>query len=85
MLRSVAGSETLWALVLLVSSIGIITGILRGLNSMFGDEPRDEITRQPILASAMVLLLAGLVIALGLYPQLFLEPVSEVVEALGLY
>jgi hypothetical protein len=52
---------------------------------MFGSEPRGEIARQPILASAMVLLLAGLVIALGLYPQLFLEPVSEVVEALGLY
>jgi multicomponent Na+:H+ antiporter subunit D len=84
-LRSVAGSETLWALVLLVSSIGIIIGLLRGLNSTFGGEPRNEIARQPILASVVMLLVAGLVIALGLYPQLFLEPVIEVVEALGLY
>lgn len=84
-LRSVAGSETLWALVLFVSSIGIIIGLLRGLNGMLGTGPRDEIARQPVLASLMVLLLAGLVIVLGLYPQLFLEPVSEVVEALALY
>lgn len=84
-LRSVAGSETLWALILFLSSVGIITGLLRGLNGMLGSSPRDEIARQPVLASVMVLLLAGLVIALGLYPQLFLEPVSEVVEALALY
>jgi formate hydrogenlyase subunit 3/multisubunit Na+/H+ antiporter MnhD subunit len=84
-LRSVAGSETLWALVLFTSSIGIIIGLLRGLNGMLGTNLRDEITRQPILASAMVLLLAGLVIVLGLYPQLFLEPVSEVVAALALH
>jgi multicomponent Na+:H+ antiporter subunit D len=84
-IRAVSGSEVLWALLLFVSSIGIVIGVLRGMNRMFGSEYRGEIARPPLLASAMVLLLACLVVAMGLYPQLLLEPVSEVVEALGLY
>jgi hypothetical protein len=52
---------------------------------MLGAAPRDDIARQPIIASLMVLALAGLVIILGLHPQLFLEPVRNAVEAFSLF
>ena len=45
----------------------------------------DDVARQPIIASLMVLALAGLVIILGLHPQLFLEPIRNAVEAFSLF
>jgi formate hydrogenlyase subunit 3/multisubunit Na+/H+ antiporter MnhD subunit len=52
---------------------------------MFGEDPREEIRRQPVVASVLILIVAGLVIALGLYPQLFLPPIERAVEALALF
>jgi multicomponent Na+:H+ antiporter subunit D len=83
--RAVASVHWSWALLLLASSGGIGIGLLRGLSSMLGEDPREEIQRQPVVASVLILILAGLVIALGLYPQLFLQPIERAVEALALF
>lgn len=74
---------TLGALV--VSSAGIIIGLLRGLNGMLGANQRTDVARQPIAASLIVLALAALTIALGLYPQLFLDPVQRAAQAFSLF
>ncbi len=83
--RAMAGEETVWTLLLVASSVGIVIGLLRGLNAMLGAEARDEIARQPLLASLFVLALAVLVIILGITPQLLLEPVSKAAQAFALF
>jgi formate hydrogenlyase subunit 3/multisubunit Na+/H+ antiporter MnhD subunit len=83
--RAASSDRWLWALVLIASSAAIAVGLLRGLSSMLGVVPREDTARQPIVASLMVLALAGLVIILGLHPQLFLEPVRNAVEAFSLF
>jgi formate hydrogenlyase subunit 3/multisubunit Na+/H+ antiporter MnhD subunit len=83
--RAMSGEEMLWPILLLVSSAGIIIGLLRGLNAMLGDGPRDDVARQPLLASLLVILLAVVVILLGVFPQLFLEPASRAAQAFALF
>jgi formate hydrogenlyase subunit 3/multisubunit Na+/H+ antiporter MnhD subunit len=83
--RAVSGERWLWALILLGSSAGIVIGLLRGLSSMLGANPRDDIARQPVIASVMVLALVALVIVLGLHPQLLLEPIRSAVGALSVF
>jgi len=87
---AVAGSATggQWAgglvlLTLIIASCGIVIGVLRGLSAMLGASPREDMARQPIVASFMVLALAALVILLGLYPQLFLDPILNATETLS--
>ena len=75
------GMQVLTLVAFLASSIGIVVGLLRGLSAMLGTEPGGEVAHQPTIASALVLVLGILVIALGLYPQLFLEPVRMVAQA----
>jgi formate hydrogenlyase subunit 3/multisubunit Na+/H+ antiporter MnhD subunit len=82
-ISNVLWPEVLAVVPLLVSSIGITIGLLRGLSAMLGTEGREDIIRQPLVASLMVLALASLVIVLGLHPQLFLGPVRSAVEALS--
>jgi formate hydrogenlyase subunit 3/multisubunit Na+/H+ antiporter MnhD subunit len=85
---SVPGQEWVWVLTviaLLASSIGITIGLLRGLSAMLGTAARDDVARQPLRASLMVLALAALATVLALYPQLLLEPVQSAVEALSLF
>jgi formate hydrogenlyase subunit 3/multisubunit Na+/H+ antiporter MnhD subunit len=85
---SAPGQEWVWVLTviaLLASSIGITIGLLRGLSSMLGTAARDDVARQPLLASLMVLALAVLATVLALYPQLLLEPVQSAAEALSLF
>jgi formate hydrogenlyase subunit 3/multisubunit Na+/H+ antiporter MnhD subunit len=81
-LRAVMSGEWAWAqvlspesagLILIVASGGIVVGLLRGLGAMLGNDIRPEIGKEPAIASAMVLILTGLVIVIGLYPQLFLK------------
>jgi NADH-quinone oxidoreductase subunit N len=83
--RAMSGEETIWIFLLLVSSAGIIIGLLRGVNAMLGSEPRQDVARQPLLGSLLVVLLAGVVILLGVFPQLFLEPVSRAAQAFALF
>ena len=85
---SVPGQEWVWVLTLialLASSLGICIGLLRGLSAMLGTADRDDVARQPLVASLMVLALAALATILAIYPQLFLEPVQKAVEALSLF
>ncbi|MFN2225055.1 MAG: proton-conducting transporter membrane subunit [Anaerolineae bacterium] len=80
--------EWLWVLTLvalIASSLGIVVGLLRGLGAMQGDGARPDVARQPIIASLLVLGLAAFSLVLGLYPQLFLEPVSEAVRMFSLF
>jgi formate hydrogenlyase subunit 3/multisubunit Na+/H+ antiporter MnhD subunit len=74
---------TMWALI--VSSAGIIIGLLRGLNGMLGAERRTDVARQPLAASLIVLALAALTIVLGLCPQLLLDPVQSAAQAFSLF
>ena len=83
--RAMSGEEMLWVFLLLASSAGITIGSLRGLHAMLGAEPRDDIARQPILASLLVICLAIVVILMGIVPQLFLEPVSRAAQAFALF
>ncbi|MEJ2210166.1 MAG: proton-conducting transporter membrane subunit [Anaerolineae bacterium] len=80
--------EWLWVLALLAliaSSLGIVVGLLRGLGAMQGDGTRPDVARQPAIASLLVLGLAAFSLVLGLYPQLFLGPVSEVVQFFSVF
>ena len=70
---------------LLASSVGIVIGMLRGLSAALGDTSRQDMERQPFIASLLILLLIGIVIFLGLFPQLFLEPVLEITQASPLF
>jgi formate hydrogenlyase subunit 3/multisubunit Na+/H+ antiporter MnhD subunit len=70
---------------LLVSSIGIAIGLLRGLSAMLGDDSRTDMARQPFIASLMIVILAVLVVILGLYPQLFLDPVLSAAEVFSAF
>jgi formate hydrogenlyase subunit 3/multisubunit Na+/H+ antiporter MnhD subunit len=82
------GQEWLWAftlVALVASSLGIVVGLLRGLNAMLGSEPRDGVARQPVLASFLILVLAAFTLILGFYPQLFLEPVSNAAQVFTLF
>jgi formate hydrogenlyase subunit 3/multisubunit Na+/H+ antiporter MnhD subunit len=83
--RAVSGDQDLWLFLLLASSTGIVIGLLRGLNAMLGTRVRDDVARQPLLASFFVVALAILVIVLGLVPQLFLEPISRAAQAFALF
>jgi NADH-quinone oxidoreductase subunit N len=76
--RAVSSEQWLWTLLLVATSAAIIVGLLRGLHAMLGADAREEVTRPPVLASLLVLALAVLTIVLGLYPQMFLEPVRNV-------
>jgi formate hydrogenlyase subunit 3/multisubunit Na+/H+ antiporter MnhD subunit len=81
-----AGSEQwIWILViaaLAASSAGIITGLLRGWGAMLGTTDQKGTARQPIIASLLIMALVALSVVLGLYPQLFLEPVAVAAQAL---
>ena len=83
--RAMSGEEMLWTFLLLISSAGIVIGLLRGLNATLGSVPRDDVSRQPVLASLVVIVLAIVVILLGVFPQLFLEPASRAAQALALF
>jgi formate hydrogenlyase subunit 3/multisubunit Na+/H+ antiporter MnhD subunit len=83
--RAVAGAHWSWTLLLLASSAGIAIGLLRALSSMLGESPRDEAARQPVVASILIIVVAALVMALGIYPQLLLPPIERAVGALALF
>jgi formate hydrogenlyase subunit 3/multisubunit Na+/H+ antiporter MnhD subunit len=83
-----AGTSGQWAgglvlLALITASTGIVIGVLRALSAMLGTGPKEDLERQPIIASFMVLVLAALLIILGLYPQILLEPITSAAEALS--
>jgi multicomponent Na+:H+ antiporter subunit D len=85
---AIAIQQWAWALAfvaLIGSSVGILVGLLRGLNAMLGSDTRDEVTRQPIVANLMVLALVALAIVLSLNPRLFFEPVHNAAQAFSLF
>jgi formate hydrogenlyase subunit 3/multisubunit Na+/H+ antiporter MnhD subunit len=82
------GQMWVWVLTmaaLLASFVGIVVGLLRGLQAMRRFEERADMERQPVLASFMIMALGALTIVLGLYPQLFLKQVSEAARAISLF
>jgi formate hydrogenlyase subunit 3/multisubunit Na+/H+ antiporter MnhD subunit len=83
--RAMSTEDQIWMFVLVASSAGILIGMLRGLYAMLRTPPRHEFAGQPIVASLMVLALAALSIALGLYPQLLLVPVSKAAQTFALF
>lgn len=83
--RAASSEQWVWALPLLLSSLGIIVGLLRALGSMAGANPESVPRRQPLFPSFVVLVLSGLVVYLGLQPQLFLETIRGAVRSLALF
>lgn len=84
----VPAQEWLWVLTLLAllaSSVGIVIGLLRGLGAMQGSDDRKEVAPQPVIASLLLLGLIAFSLLLGVYPQLFLELVSDAVQAFSLF
>lgn len=82
------GQEWVWAVTLFAlaaSSAGVVIGVLRALNAMAAPEERRDTGGQPAVASLLVALMAALTIVLGLYPQLFLEPVFSAAQAFALF
>jgi formate hydrogenlyase subunit 3/multisubunit Na+/H+ antiporter MnhD subunit len=70
---------------LVLSSAGILIGILRGLSAMLGPIPDESVAGQPRIASLMVVALCLLTLTLGAYPQLWLGPVQTVAQTLSLF
>ena len=78
--------QWMWILALIavvISSAGIVIGALRGLRAMLGAKSRPEMARDPIVASLMVAATAALVIVLGVYPHLFIDPVQRAAQAIS--
>jgi formate hydrogenlyase subunit 3/multisubunit Na+/H+ antiporter MnhD subunit len=87
-LQGSPGQGWVWVLTLLAlltSSIGIVIGLLRGLSFMLGATTREDLGRQPRVATLMVLALAGLATILALYPQLLLEPIQRAAQTFSLF
>ncbi|NLF14776.1 MAG: hypothetical protein GX597_23550 [Anaerolineaceae bacterium] len=85
---AVPGQEWVWILTLVAlaaCTAGVVVGVVRALNAMAAPEEHREMASQPAIASLLVALLAALTIVLGLYPQLFLGPVSSVAQAFALF
>jgi formate hydrogenlyase subunit 3/multisubunit Na+/H+ antiporter MnhD subunit len=83
-----SGRPWIWILTLLAllaSSAGIVIGLLRGLSAMLGTTSRDDVARQPVVASLMVLAMAAIAVLVSLYPQLFLGLAHTTAEAFGLF
>lgn len=82
------GQEWVWILTLVAlaaCTAGVVIGVVRALSAMAAPEERHEMAGQPAIASLLVALLAALTIVVGLYPQLFLEPVSSAAQAFALF
>lgn len=82
------GQEWVWILTIVAlaaCTAGVVIGVVRALNAMAAPEEHREMASQPAIASLLVALLAALTILLGLYPQLFLEPVSSAAQAFALF
>ncbi|HSJ58114.1 MAG TPA: proton-conducting transporter membrane subunit [Anaerolineae bacterium] len=87
-ISGVPGQEWVWIITLLalvLSSVGIIVGLIRALAAMAGTQPRDDIARQPIFATALLLALIAAAVLVGLRPQILVEYVSSAAQALGLF
>ncbi len=85
---AVPGQEWVWILTLVAlaaCTAGVVIGVVRARNAMAAPEERHEMAGQPAIASLLVALLAALTIVVGLYPQLFLEPVSSAAQAFALF
>ena len=80
--------QWLWIVALMAivaSSAGIVIGALRGLAAIRGAVDSSQSSRQPLIASLMILALIALNVGLGLYPQLFLEPVQRAAQAFSAF
>ncbi|MBN1659407.1 MAG: hypothetical protein JXA93_13465 [Anaerolineae bacterium] len=82
------GQEWLWVVTLLAlvaASVGIVVGLLRILTAMAGSQPRDDVARQPVFATALLLILIALALLVGLQPQVLIEYVSRAARAFTLF
>lgn len=87
-IAAVPGQEWVWVVTLLalvVSSAGIVVGLVRALAAMAGTQPRDDVARQPIFATVLVLILIGASLFVGLSPHILVEYVSSAARALALF
>jgi len=85
---AVPGQEWVWVITLLalvLSSAGIVVGLVRVLVAMAGSQPREDVARQPFFATALVLVLIALGLLVGLRPQILVESVSSAAQALALF
>jgi formate hydrogenlyase subunit 3/multisubunit Na+/H+ antiporter MnhD subunit len=85
---TIPGQEWVWwvtLVALIVSSTGVVVGLVRALDAMRGTQQRDDVARQPFFASVLLLALIGLNILVGLGPQILVESISNAARALSLF
>ncbi len=70
----------LYAIALILSGGAATLGCWRGLLALLGPEVHPTLGREPIPIAAVILILALLCLALGLFPQLFLPPILKLVQ-----
>jgi len=72
------------AYLLILASGCVILGHVRAIRALFSAPKGAKIEREPWAAAAMIVALIILSLAMGLYPQLALEPILALVEGVGL-
>lgn len=84
LLEAVAGVDARWPVIILVSSLGVVLGYLRGLNILLKEPP---LTTAPTPRWGLNLLISGLIIlsiGIGLFPQRVLQIVNALSQSLNI-
>lgn len=82
--HALSGGNGLLTVALVLAGGGVALGYLRGLVAMLGraeeERPPQKGWREPIIVSALIVIMAFLCLAMGLYPQLLLQLILRLIE-----
>jgi len=81
--RAAMEQDPTYAYLLILAGGGVILGYVRAIRALLGAPKGAGIGREPWVAAAMIIALVILSLAMGLYPQLALEPILALVEGIG--
>jgi formate hydrogenlyase subunit 3/multisubunit Na+/H+ antiporter MnhD subunit len=70
-----------WALLLLAAGAAVSIGYLRGLSLAVDRAESENISQTPLIVNVVILLFLAANVLLALYPQLFLNPIIQVMAA----
>jgi formate hydrogenlyase subunit 3/multisubunit Na+/H+ antiporter MnhD subunit len=84
LLQLVAENDTRWALLLLLGAAGVMLGVVRAARAAFGQLTESRVEREPAGLTLLALLLVGIGLLLGLFPQLLTGPVAAVILPLSI-
>jgi len=81
--RAAMEQDPTYAYLLILAGGSVVLGYVRAIRALFGAPKGAEIGREPWVAAVMIIALVILSLAMGLYPQLALEPILALVEGIG--